>query len=140
MIRRRLDWEMALAREIAAARNKCFRWGVFDCALFAADCALAMTGEDLAAPFRGRYESEEGADQALGRRGHATLELYVTGRLGPPVAPSFARRGDAVLVASNTLGPALAIVGLSGTEIHLAAQKGLADLPLRLASKAWRVG
>jgi uncharacterized protein DUF6950 len=53
--------EGRLAEFLSAALARDFAWGRHDCMLFAADWALALTGRDPAAPWRGTYSDEAGA-------------------------------------------------------------------------------
>lgn len=96
------DWPERLAAFIDSRRHAPFAWGANDCALFAADGVLAMTGTDLAKTLRG-YKTERGAlsrmRKAGGIRGFA--------RDLPQRAPGFASRGDIVLAiveARETFG------------------------------------
>lgn len=137
-MRRRLDWIKQLTAVVEHARDTPFAWGTHDCALFAANCVLAMTGVDFAAEFRGTYDSAEGARRAL----RGPLEPVLTARLGPPCPRGFAGRGDVVLVdpsKENTFGPAVGIVGLSGLSIYVVAEDGLGELPITRALKAWKI-
>ena len=52
-IKRYSDWPERLAKFIANTRQKPFVWGENDCCLFAMDCVEAITGHDLAEPYRG---------------------------------------------------------------------------------------
>jgi len=54
-----LDWQAALP----------FRWGVSDCALFAADWVAMVSGQDPAEGIRGSYRSQEDAADVVGRLG-----------------------------------------------------------------------
>jgi hypothetical protein len=132
------DWPDRLAAHIASAREAEFRWGSFDCALFAAGAIHAMTGVDLAADFRGKYSDEAGA-RAL----FSTALDHASGML-PPVDLGFARRGDLVLVKNGSvLGgtnePGLAIVGLDGRRALAAAERGLVYMARANWLRAWRV-
>lgn len=130
------DWPLRLAAAIEAARGRPFSWGAQDCCLFAADVVRALTGEDLAAPFRGRYASRAQAVAILGARGG--LEAVVTSVLGAPLAtPLLARRGDVVMVATAD-GPALGICADRGV-CWLTGPAGLVRCWLRDAARAWRV-
>lgn len=60
------DWHERLTDAILAARDQAFAYGVHDCFLMVADCALAITGRDIAEGLRGRYETIE-AGLKLGR-------------------------------------------------------------------------
>lgn len=97
MIARLPDWEPRLAAYLeplmAGAR---FEWGTLDCALFAADAVLAMTGHDIAAPFRGKYSTAAGSVRALKRYGAGELKSTFDTLL-PPRPVGYVRRGDVVM-------------------------------------------
>lgn len=97
---RRHDWPQRLEECVDAARWRSFEYGAFDCCLFAADCVLAMTGTDCAAPFRG-YESKIAAYRLIAE--HGSLQGLLTSVLGEPVQPAFARRGDVVIAEIATI-------------------------------------
>lgn len=134
-LRRRRDWPRRLDHAVELAGRRVFRWGRWDCALFAADCVQAMTGHDFAAAFRGRYGSEIEALRLAG----GSLEDLADRLLGRGTANvARARRGDVVLVDTDR-GPALAVVALDGMHVWCAAPAGLCRLPLADARKAWRI-
>lgn len=87
------NWPEALAGIIDARRNELFEWGRNDCALFAADAVLAMTGIDLAENLRG-YKSASGATRKIkAAGGMRQLASSLTEK-----HPGMAQRGDVVLV------------------------------------------
>lgn len=136
-VRRREDWPERLAEWVAGALRKPFAWGRHDCALAAADCVLAMTGEDLAAEYRGRYEDRAGALRALAEIAGGGVEEAAQKALGPALAnPLMAQRGDVAMVETAE-GPALGIC--LGREIAVAGPDGLAMVEITAARKAWRV-
>jgi hypothetical protein len=102
---RRHDWPEAMAAFIDAHRPMPFEWGSNDCALFPADGWKVMTGVDLAADFRGRYDTERGA-RRIAREAGGMRELVL--RAGLMEKPKdFAQRYDVVLVPTEgweTLG------------------------------------
>ena len=57
---RRGDWQSRLQAHILDWQDKPFRYGRFDCALFAAGAVKAMTGFDPARGFRGYRSEAEG--------------------------------------------------------------------------------
>src|SRR5690242_12826816 len=87
------SWESILDAEIEKARPLAFEWGVHDCATWAANVVLALTGEDLIAAIRGSYTDEESARQVIDAGGG--LDACVDARL-PRVGVAFAQRGDVV--------------------------------------------
>ena len=103
--------------------------------MFAADCVLAMTGEDPAVDFRKTYHTELGAARAIARSGG--MAAGAAARLGESVAPAFASRGDVVLLSMGTreaygicLGATVALPCEAG---------GVAFVPMTEALCAWRV-
>lgn len=89
------DWERLLGEYIASKSAVVFEHGTNDCALFAAGAVLAMTGDDPAKAFRGRYRSQAGAVRALRQIGAGDLESTIDGMFeGKP--PAFAQRGDLI--------------------------------------------
>lgn len=135
-MQRRDDWASRLIAVIDAADNKPFAWGTQDCALFAADCVQAMTGEDFAAPFRGRYDTALGSVRALKMLGMASLEAYVISVLGEPISATMAMRGDVVMVDTPE-GQALGVV--AGIEAAVAGVNGLVMMPRSAWLIAWRI-
>lgn len=127
-------WELRLAEAIEAARVRAFAWGAHDCATFAFDVRRAMTGQDAAAAWRGRYRTPLGAQRQLRRMGHATFAQAATAILGPVKPAPLASRGDIVL---STGDPAFGVC-LGATCVFLLPH-GLVALPLSSVAMAWGV-
>lgn len=103
------DWRSRLFAYIDDARARPFAWGRHDCAFFAAGAVEAMTGEDFAAGFRGRYTTPRGALIVLRRAGFVDLASLAGSRL-PEIHPSQARAGDVVAFPTHdALGLALGV-------------------------------
>jgi hypothetical protein len=114
------DWRSRLSALVAAALQRPFEWGVNDCALFAADAILAMTGTDPARDWRGRYASAREARALMRARGYADKGVLLASIL-PEVPLSRADAGDiAILGVGDDLpvavitGPLLAAPGPTG--------------------------
>jgi hypothetical protein len=129
-------WEQALAATTRAAMRTPYAWGVHDCALFAATCVAAVTGEDFAAGFRGGYDDEDGARRLLASLGCADVGDLAS-RYLPEIEPPEARRGDVVMLDA-AFGPFLAIV--DGRTAVGPSARGLTHTPVSQAQRAWRVG
>jgi hypothetical protein len=128
------DWTQRLDAAVEAARAQPFVWGRHDCALWAADVVLQLTGVDHAADLRGRYRTQHGALALIARRGG--LAAIATKALGYPVRITLARRGDVCLVCRAT-GPSLGIC--IGDRAGFTGPQGLAFLPLLECEQAWHV-
>lgn len=79
---------------INSIRKKPFEWGKHDCALHAANAVLALTGDDPAAEWRGKYDT---ANTAMRIIGCGVEELPERVGLTPLPSVKFARAGDIVL-------------------------------------------
>lgn len=134
-MRRYEDWPKRLAAAIEAARERPFRWGEHDCALFAASVVEAITGVDPAVQWRGRFDSRAKAAHYLAERGG--LGTVVTAALGAPLPyVTLAQRGDVVMVDTEE-GPALGVC--NGAHAACAGPEGLALVPMPAWRLAWKV-
>jgi hypothetical protein len=126
---------MRLDALVHARTSRPFAWGVQDCALWAADCVLAITGTDLAADLR----AHRTARQALRTiRDHGGLFAIATRALGPATGVHNATEGDVLLVG---MGKRVALgVLLPGQMVVGPGITGLCAAPLSDALCGWRVG
>lgn len=123
-MRRKQRWPSILAEQIEAARDKPFAWGSHDCALWAADVVRAMTGEDIAAAYRGAYDDERSAREAMLRIDGGGLRAIGNRAFGPALNNvAMAQRGDVALVdvdgreaAGIVAGPRVAVPGPDGLQ------------------------
>lgn len=131
---RRADWQRRLAEYIQKVQHRKFRWGRFDCCLFAAGAVKAMTGKDPMPEFRGQYTSEATAKQALRDIGSGTLYNTMRAKFGNPVPAVQANRGD-IAWLEGCLG-----IIVSRYAIMIFADGRMAKIPVRGSGmKAWRV-
>lgn len=130
---RRIDWQLRLAEFVEARASMPFVWGQNDCCLFAADCVLAMTGHDPAAPLRG-YSTALAAQRLIDEAGG--LRELATRFLGEPVSPLMAGVGD-VLLLVNEGRELLAIC--NGTCAIGPGGEGMAVLGIESAMAAWKI-
>lgn len=148
MLERHADWPERLDAALRTSHARRFAWGEHDCCTFACDTVLAMTGTDLMASLRGRYQDALSAARLLRQTAGAGLEavarLQCNQYWQPEVPPRQAQRGDLVLADVITLdglrAEALGIVALDGRCALFAALDGLQALPLLACRIAWRIG
>jgi hypothetical protein len=121
-----------------------FAWGQHDCALFAADGVLAMTGVDIAADFRGKYTNEASAlaliKQLAGGSTVADAAAWCAAKHGlvEREYPLMAQRGDLVVLEDS--GRLIAgLIHLSGRHIVAAGETGLKRILITAAKRAWKV-
>jgi hypothetical protein len=120
----------AFERLIEARRFEPFAWGRNDCALFAADAVLALTGKDYAEGLRG-YKTALGALKRIARAGG--LDEIVSARMRE-IDPVLAQRGDPVLFETRD-GDALGVC--LHTHFAAAGPDGLVFAGMSNAKRAW---
>lgn len=126
----------ALSWYIKTSIDTPFKWGEFDCCLFACNCVIALMGVDPGKAYRGRYSTAIGAKRALTKYADGTIEgafNQVFGEFKPRLNLG---RGDLVLVATE-LGNAVGVI--SGAQIWVTGPAGLTSLPLNKALGGWQV-
>lgn len=151
-------WQELLHNYFLRRENEAFKWGTMDCCLFACDAVLELTGVDMAADFRGHYDSllsavrvmksftaedlntkehdeeEDGSSEFV----EAVAVKAFAGFGLEEVPVLMAQRGD-MLLLDSPLGKGLGILGLRGTHAHCAGQDGVIDVPLQECLRAWRI-
>jgi hypothetical protein len=141
MLSRFPDWQERLARFFALHRNRPFRYGQWDCCLFAADALREITGVDIAADLRGRYTSRRAAYDLIRNTVQRPSVRAVAERAAllhgmPEVPITYARRGDMALIP-RARDYSLGIVSLTGKEIVVLRARTLMTLPLSYGLLAW---
>lgn len=145
-LRRVEGWEKNFAYLLAQSETARFKFGQFDCALFAADVVQALCGVDLAEPYRRQYRSHAGGVELLSLFTLADNFIDAVESIlrdaGAVLHPSvaFARRGDIVIALSENGDHLVGAVDLSGVRIAAPDPGGLSYLPIAVGSRAWGIG
>lgn len=128
--------EHTLRQFLDARRAEPFRPSLSDCAMFAADWIVELTGSDPAVPWRGRYNSLDEGRALLARDGFASPAEVLASILVKNAGWMQAQTGDvAVLIEADE--EAMGIVG--GGHIHvLRPMRGLGAVPLDRAIRIYR--
>lgn len=145
-MKRREDWPERLVGQINLVRDAKFAWGYFDCCLFPANCVLAMTDVDIAAPLRG-YSDALGAMRALKQFGggklDAAMDKIARDNGMEEVTPKFMSRGDIGIVNAEDFGADPAFGGMltinAGHVIAIAVEEGFIFTEMAAVRRAWRV-
>lgn len=137
---RKEGWEKRLWELIERARESEFKFGSFDCCLFACDAIQALTGDDPARTFRG-YSGELEAARVLKREGgvRAIAEVGAQEFGYQEINQLFAERGDICLAemeCCETLG-----VCIGSRWAFAKMPRGLAYVNLddQRVLKVWRI-
>jgi len=130
---RHADWPERLPRFYRARRNEPFAWGANDCATFAADWVLEMTGTDPIADIRGWTDALEAMRvmQSLGG-----FRQAVSDRLGDPIDWRLAPRGGVVMMHIDGRDSLAVCIGAHAMAPGI---DGALLVPMPQAEMAWRV-
>ncbi|HET9087131.1 MAG TPA: hypothetical protein VFN53_06400 [Acidobacteriaceae bacterium] len=138
-------WQRALRDEILK-HHQPFAWGKNDCCSFVCDCVLGMTGTDIYADFRGKYNDQKSALQVMHDvAGSVRIEdvaAFVTEKHGmKEISPYYAQPGDVVLMPTGEdQSLMLGIVGHNAKDAYIVSEVGIRYLPFhKVAAKAWRL-
>lgn len=143
MIRRFSDWEVRLTEFLALRGRPRFRYGVWDCGIFAAGAIASMTGVDLLRDLRGRYRSRRALLDYVGG-GCSSIET-ITDSIARAagcveIAPPLAHRGDlaAIRAARGDIG--LGIMALDGRGVLCLDRRGAIQQVQGISpARAWRI-
>jgi len=130
--RRQAGWRGRVNSVLSRHCREPFVWGRHDCGILAADWIEAITGVDVLARYRGRYDSADSARAILAEDGFADhVEMFAMALTR--AHKSAARYGDiAILEAEDgsvTTGPVLGEVAAVFTE-----KRGVGSVPLGRAA------
>jgi hypothetical protein len=132
------DWQARFAAFIQARLALPFAWGTNDCATFAADGVLAITGVDVAPPvLRLHRSAAEALHQLLAHKG---LFAIATAALGEPIPALMARVGDVVLLTVADADGRQCLGLCNGTTAMGPTQRGAEHVAMSQALAAWQVG
>ncbi len=134
MTHRLPDWQLRMEAFVRERTDAPFVWGTNDCAIFASDCVMAITGQDPAPAGLRKHRTAKQAYRAIAR--HGGLPAIATAALGQPIAPLMATVGDVLLVRA---GKRDSFGICSGATALTPAAAGLAIVPTATATMAWRV-
>lgn len=130
------DWKTRLSRYMLAVMHKPFAYGEHDCALLWAGAIEAMTGQDLAAEWRGRYTTRLGGLRHLRKAGHDDHIALVEALFQKMQNPRFAQVGDlAVINTDDGMGSGV----ITGPFIAALGEAGMQMLPMTQAKRVYRV-
>lgn len=127
------DWQLRFAAFAQQRRDLPFKWGENDCALFAADAVLALTGKDPAAEMRGYASALQAARAA---RKYGGLAAAADAMLGLRVSPLMAGVGDIVLL---DMGNHEALGVCNGSSLIGPGPNGIVAYGMGCAKAAWRI-
>jgi hypothetical protein len=131
---RKHTWQVDFERFTNERMTMPFAWGTNDCAIFAADCVLALTGVDVALPDLRTHTTDLQAARLL--KTHGGVAGIATAALGAPVPVLMAQVGDVVLIDGGA-GDTLAIC--NGSTCMAPGPLGLVSFGMDSALLCWRI-
>lgn len=141
MTKRVRDWRSRFEAVVDEIKLMPFDWRTqHDCGPgLAGRLVEAITGEDLARPYRGKYRTAKGALSVMKRAGFDDLADLVASML-PEIHPSQAKIGDiaAFPMEGSPFRHALGVV--NGERVFVLHPEGIGTMDLLAASRAFKVG
>ncbi len=133
------DWRRRFEDAIDDIKARPFDWADHECGTgLAGRLALALTGVDCAARYRGTYDSAASAVRVMRQAGFENLGDLVADLL-PEVHVSEASVGDIAAIPDQTpFGYALGVV--NGERIFVLMETGIGTVDLLDATRAFKVG
>lgn len=117
-------------------RGQPFAWGSADCITFCAACALALTGRDPIAHWRGRYDSDAGLKRAMVEEGFRSI-ADAAASLYPEIPMASAKSGDWAFVVNDDGRESLGVV--CRDMVMAKSIEGIGLVPLHRASRMFQV-
>jgi len=139
-MRRVPGWRSRFEAAIDEIKYRPFDWAQqHDCGLgLCARIVTAITGEDVAASYRGTYTTREEALEVMRATGFENLGDLVASLL-PEIHPSKAKIGDVAAFPMDTpFGYGLGVV--NGERVLVLREEGIGTMELLQAQRAFKVG
>lgn len=153
------DWPSRLDYFLVGNAQRPFSYGTWDCCLFVADAIIAMTGVDIASPFRPSeeyaYHSRRSSRRAIqdycGSPSVDALASCIAAKYDmPEIHPNHASAGDMASIR-RPFGPSLGLISPNGMSVLTTGEvrdtggdedgrDGVGAIPLCHTIRAWRVG
>lgn len=101
----RLDnWQSELTAFIEEKRFEPFDFANWNCMFWTLGCVEVITGQDFAAPYKGKFKNELGASKLLRKLDGVSNSLeFLEKYFDEPKSIAFARMGDIVLVDADDI-------------------------------------
>lgn len=140
LLLRQKGWRVRLAAALAAIEKLPHQWGGNDCfAGLGAGVVKAITGTDIASPWRGLYSTPEEALNLLRGEGFETLDELL-GSLLPAMPLGDARLGDLAFVPDEHSPFGGFLGAYIGERLAVISPSGKGTLPRTAAFGAFMVG
>ncbi|WP_157971182.1 DUF6950 family protein [Pseudogemmobacter bohemicus] len=129
------DWRSKFQKMLAEKENQPFAYGKNDCALFGADVVFALTGNDPALKYRGKYRSLSGGLKLIKKDGFKNQIDYVVLNF-KEIPPAFSGIGDIGIANYNGQD---CVVAIAGTFAVAVGEFGLVRIDLETVNKFYKV-
>lgn len=127
------NWPRLLDEYVEAVKRTPFAWGQLDCITYVCGWHRLMTGRDVYAPWRGKYDSEIGAARLIVATGCASRIELGDLLFGNAMPVARAGRGD-IVCDGEAFG-----LHLGRAISYLGAERALTFVPAIGMRAAWRV-
>lgn len=129
-------WREGLRDLVSSAAVREFKWGDWDCYVFASEACRIVSGRNLLMLYAGRYHDEESGNALVADEGGLRVGLGESlERLGwREIDPARARAGDLAIVM---IGQTEACGVYYGAGVAVLGRRGVTMVRPRMAGAAW---
>ncbi len=133
------QWRGRFEAAVDAIKGKPFDWETNECGTgLVGNIVLAVTGQDMAGPYRGKHKDAKSALRTMREAGFQNLGDFVASML-PEIHPSQAKIGDiAAMEVDSPFGHALGVV--NGERVFVLMENGIGTIDLLQCQRAFKVG
>ena len=131
-----------LTQYLDKVKNKKFKYGDMDCAIFTVAAVDIQLGTKLKSKLFCKYKDLKGVANKIKEIGKGkyinAIEKICKDYKFDEVSPSYAQRGD-VCIMKDKNKTVMGIIGINSKPVFISNKKGLEEYPRDVIQRAWRI-
>ena len=131
-----------LTQYLDKVKNKKFKYGDMDCAIFTVAAVDIQLGTKLKSKLFGKYKDLKGVANKIKEIGKGkyinAIEKICKDNKFKEISPDYAQRGDVCIMKQNkkTL---MGIIGLNNIQVFIGKNDGLVEFDKNVIERVWRI-
>ena len=130
-----------LAKFLEKIKNKPFKYGTLDCAIFTASAVDSQIGTKLKSKLFGKYKDLKGVAKRIKEIGKGkyinAIEKICKDNKFKEISPDYAQRGDVCIMKQNKK-LLMGIIGLNNKPVFI-SDSGFNEFDRNLIERVWRI-
>ena len=131
-----------LAKYLEKIKNKPFKYGALDCAIFTASAVDSQVGTKLKSKLFGKYKNLKDIAKRIkeiGKGGYTkAIEKICKDNKFKEISPDYAQRGD-VCIMKDKNKTVVGIIGLNNKPVFVGKEGGLVEFDKDIVKRVWRI-